>query len=86
MDSEYARRLWQYQKVTHFLIEGRPCRRIRYGREGRGWFAGSGPCGDCGARKGQYHGPGCDLERCPACRGQLLSCGCRPEEWTGESG
>jgi len=25
---------------------------------------------------GQLHHLGCDLEKCPACRGQLLGCGC----------
>ena len=37
-------------------------------------------CGDCGVADGGYHHPGCDLQQCPACSGQLLSCGCRFDE------
>ncbi len=37
-------------------------------------------CGDCGVARGGYHHPGCDLQRCPVCRGQLFSCGCRFDE------
>lgn len=33
-------------------------------------------CHDCGAKKGNYHHNGCDMERCPKCKGQLISCGC----------
>lgn len=33
-------------------------------------------CGDCGAKTGGFHHLGCDLERCPLCRWQLISCGC----------
>jgi len=35
-------------------------------------------CGDCGCREGELHKffPECDMERCPICKGQLLSCGC----------
>lgn len=33
-------------------------------------------CPDCGAAWGTLHHPGCDMEECPWCRGQLISCGC----------
>lgn len=31
-------------------------------------------CGDCGAKMGEYHKLYCDIQRCPICGGQLLSC------------
>jgi len=33
-------------------------------------------CHDCGATPGTEHDHGCDAERCPRCRGQLISCSC----------
>jgi len=35
-------------------------------------------CHDCNARPGRFHHLGCDLERCPRCGDQLITCGC----WT----
>lgn len=35
-----------------------------------------GRCNDCSVAMGEYHHPGCDLETCPKCGGQLISCGC----------
>lgn len=49
-------------------------------------------CPDCNTEPGHYHVLGCDVERCPICGGQFISCDCTeleqsPEEaikWTGK--
>ncbi len=33
-------------------------------------------CHDCGTKEGQLHILGCDMERCPFCGNQLISCQC----------
>ena len=42
-------------------------------------MTGDPSCHDCGAAVGALHHPGCDLERCPRCRRQLISCDCKIE-------
>ena len=32
------------------------------------------PCHDCGEEDGELHWKSCDMEVCPACGGQRLSC------------
>ncbi len=50
---------------------------IKYGKELRAdWGRDGGRCHDCGARPGHYHHPGCDVEECPGCGGQLIGCEC----------
>lgn len=33
-------------------------------------------CHDCGAKPGEFHRPGCDVERCALCGSQSISCFC----------
>lgn len=46
-------------------------------------------CPDCAVGPGELHVQGCDVERCAACGGQRLSCGCKKAvalprlPWTG---
>jgi hypothetical protein len=47
-------------------------------------------CRDCGAAPSEFHRPGCDVEQCPYCGFQFISCDCRRRAplddrlpWTG---
>ncbi len=50
---------------------------IKHGAETRSdWGRDGKRCHDCGAKPGHYHHPGCDVEECPGCGGQLIGCEC----------
>jgi ppGpp synthetase/RelA/SpoT-type nucleotidyltranferase len=68
------------QEITHYEIGGTDHRRVAFGDEPDEWGANRGPCHDCAAIKGQFHVVGCDVERCPACGGQVISCDCPYDE------
>ena len=59
-----------------YSIAGRLVQRVRYGNEKDNWGANKHACGDCGVVKGQLHVPGCDIEQCAICDGQVISCDC----------
>jgi hypothetical protein len=64
------------------MKDGRVLPRVRYGEEPDDWGADRHPCRDCRVVKGQYHVAGCEVERCPSCGEQFMSCSC---ELAGDS-
>ena len=65
--------------IDMIMIADQPFARYRMGGS-----RGARRCHDCGARPRNYHHLGCDMERCPCCSGQLISCGCWDDEWGDE--
>ena len=60
-------------------IAGKTYQRVPLGSETPGWWLGRQPaveCHDCSARIGQRHHFMCDMEQCPRCGGQFLTCEC----------
>jgi len=43
-------------------------------------------CHDCGVEEGEIHHLMCDMEVCPWCGGQLISCGCEGSSGDGLTG
>lgn len=79
------------QQEKTILLSGKRYRRIRFGKEPL-WVEATEehaaiwqevikrPCHDCGIIANELHLEGCDMERCPRCKGQNLGCLCRTNE------
>ena len=63
--------------------KGTPFELFPHGKD-PGWRGLRGRCPDCGVARGGFHHVGCDVQRCPACRRQLISCDCRWDELRDE--
>ena len=63
--------------MSKLLIKGKLYEPIKVGDPGD-WYEGrpDSVCVDCGAKYGEQHLPNCDIERCPARGGQLITCNC----------
>lgn len=64
--------------VEELHQNGVPIPMVPWGRERR--RSAKAPCHDCNVSPGGFHHPGCDMQRCGVCGGQMISCGCHFDE------
>jgi len=76
----WPERIQAAQLQTSYSIGGALRPRVRYGEEQDDWGADRQPCHDCAVLKMQFHVTGCDVERCPNCGGQVITCECPYED------
>ena len=65
--------------VASVLLPSGTHARVALGSESPDWWLGRPPdaeCHDCSVASGQLHHVSCDMEQCPVCRDQLLTCDC----------
>ena len=57
-------------------VAGEVFERVRFGQESGNRWEDFDFCPECGVSHGGIHHVGCDVEECPRCRTQFLSCDC----------
>ena len=80
---EYRKEIKKWENKSYFITsKGDHVTRIAFGDEKNYLpieFASMYDyeyCDECGTKKGKYHLPLCDMEICPVCKKQKLSCSC----------
>lgn len=68
----------QSQAVTHFVIEGEPMLRVRFGDEQNRMSLMY--CPECNSGYGSFHILSCTVEQCPLCDGKARDCSCSYEK------
>jgi HEPN domain-containing protein len=82
---DYPAEIAEAQHRTTIELHGQTFERTRFGDE-IGWpSTPAEPCGDCAVLPGQLHVENCDVEECPRCFWQLITCGCLWGEGPAES-
>ncbi len=61
-------------------VAGQVYERVRFGQESGNRWEEFDFCPECGVSHGGLHHPGCDIEECPRCGTQYLSCDCGAED------
>jgi hypothetical protein len=65
--------------VATVTLAGESFERVPLGSETAEWWVGRPPdksCHDCATTTGQRHHVGCDMEQCPRCGNQAITCDC----------
>jgi hypothetical protein len=66
------------QSVTHFVIDGDPMPRVKFGDEQNRMSLIR--CPECDSGIGSFHMLSCTVEQCPLCDGKARDCSCSYEQ------
>ncbi len=76
----WPEKIMSAQNVLSYTLNGESRSSHSLRRRARRLGRRPNACHDCRVIKGELHVPSCDVEECPACGGQLLSCDCPFDE------